>query len=164
MSTTEFLSINKDTQDFFYSILEQASSKQQLLLSPFLLHYLSSVLSHYGHGASLGSGESIGQSLSDKYTRAIAAGSPSRGFLLKQVAEESLYSLGFFSSFFKKKILGVNYYMELGAHAYHSLSTLDQSEEHREVFAYCSENFLVFSNLFHYLSKNFLHFPPSDQK
>lgn len=164
MSTTEFLSITEDTQEFFYSILEQASTTQQLLLSPHLLDYLSSVLSHYGQGHSLNHKKSFQGGLSSKYAQALGASSTSKRLLLKQVAEETLYSLGFFTPFFKNQILGVNYYMQLGAYSYKNLSDLEPSEEHKEVFSYCADNFSVFLNLFYYISKQFAYFSKVDSK
>lgn len=156
MSTREFLSITEDTQEFFYMTLEKAMKNQQLLLSPTLLNYLSSILSYYSLSQNLFQEESLHSTLLKKYTQAVSANFSVKNTLLKQVAEESLYALGFFTPFFKKKIIGVNYYIHLGAYSYKKLSTLDQPKEQKDIFLYCGENFSAFLDLFRYVSKEFL--------
>lgn len=161
MSTQEALSITDDTQSFFYFTLEEAMKNKQLLLSPVLLRYLSSVLSYYSLSQNLCQEGNLHSALSKKYTQALSSGGSSKSLLLKQVAEESLYTLGFFAPFLKKKIIGLDCYVSLGANSYKCLSSLEQSEEKKDIFLYCSENFLAFLDLFHYISKNFLHISPS---
>lgn len=160
MSTQELLAITDDTQAFFYSTLEEAIKNQQLLLSPVLLHYLSSILAYYSLSQNLCQGENLHSALSKKYTQALSSGASSQSLLLKQVAEESLYTLGFFTPFLKKKIIGMGCYVSLGTRSYKRLSVFEQSEEKKDIFLYCSENFLAFLDLFRYISKDSLHLSP----
>lgn len=154
------LSVATDTTEFFYSILENSSKNQGLLLSPDLLKYLSSVLSYYSLSKNFCQEKNLHKTLSTKYLKAFSANTSSKSLLLKQVAEESLYSLGFFTPFFKKKIIGINYYIHLGSQSYKRLADLKNKEDEKNIFLYCSENFLCFLNLFDYISKNTLKINP----
>ncbi len=160
MFNKESLSIAEDTQEFFYSTLEEAVESRKILLSPTLLNYLSSVLAYYSLSQNLCQEESLHRALLKKYIQSLSAKTPSKNLLLKQVAEESLYTLGFFTAFFKKKIIGLEYYTNLGSNAYKRLSKLEAEEEKKDLFLYCGENFLVFLELFRYVSKNCLNFSP----
>ncbi|MBE8221141.1 MAG: hypothetical protein HAW60_00250 [Bdellovibrionales bacterium] len=157
MSTQELLSITNDTQSFFYSTLEDAVKNKKLFLSQPLLKYLSSILAHYSLSKNLCQEDSLHSALAKKYKKALSFKDLQQKILLKQVAEEILYTLGFFTPFLKKKIIGVGFYVNLGTYSYKRLSSVEKSEEKKDIFLYCSENFLAFLDLFHYISKNCLH-------
>ncbi|MEO0337098.1 MAG: hypothetical protein AAF202_11930, partial [Pseudomonadota bacterium] len=72
---------------------------------------------------------------------------------LKKVGDTALYVTGFFGDSFKRKIIDIDYYVEIGGSAYASLATADRSNMYTPVFEDLSSRFPEYVDVLTYMSQ-----------
>lgn len=125
MKTT--LLFGEDTKNFFRESLREALTERKIETYPQVEAYLVEVLNHYLLTANLfdeelSSGKRTRETLAEMMLKAGTLPQRQRYDLLKKLGDGALYISGFFSDSFQRKIIDVDYYIDMGASAYDSLS------------------------------------------
>ncbi len=76
--------------------------------------------------------------------------------LLKQLGDRSLYISGFFSDSLQRKIVDVDYYVEMGGAAYASLAEQSKEDTSAQVFRVFSKRFAEFVDVLSFISQKSL--------
>lgn len=128
------LTTHTSVEAFFQEVLSGALERQRVAASEPTEFYLVGLLGEYArarlpdHALSLRLVESQGD-----------AGERVRA--LKEVGDTTLYVAGFFADSLQRKIVGVDYYMDLGQAAYHELAHRLSTSSVAEVYAELSGKF-----------------------
>jgi|SRR6266545_4711735 len=112
MSLTTHVSVD----DFFQEVLSDALNRQGVDASEPTEFYLVALLGEYTK-ARIPDGP-----LSLRLVGTSGADAGERVRALKEVGDTSLYITGFFADSLQRKLVGVDYYMDLGKAAYHELA------------------------------------------
>src|SRR5690606_27348140 len=131
MSVTTHVSV----EGFFQEVLAGALDRQGVEASEPTEFYLVGLLGGYARAR-----------LPDEPRSRRLAGTANsdageRGTDLKEVGDTSLYLTGFFADSLQRKLVGVDYYMDLGQAAYHELARRLQASSVAEVYAELSGKF-----------------------
>lgn len=137
-----------DSNQYFQTVVEDAFNERRLDSSPYVKTYIVDVLKHYLVVENLydqkdQSGKKTRQTIAEMYLGAKQLSRRERTEQLKKLGDSSLYISGFFSDSFQRKIIDVDYYVDMGRMAFDSLSS-DVDED-------------TFSKLFKDLSLHFLN-------
>ena len=116
----------ENSADFFNILIKEGFSKTGVQVSALVKNYVSRVLQFYIFSDHLfsemdSSGKKQVKTLAELYLK----GQSSPGSLrnsLKKMGDMSLYISGFFREYLTKKLVSVDYYMNMGKQAYGSLS------------------------------------------
>ena len=125
------------TSDFFQSVLREAIARQKVKLGQVTESYLVNLL------AEKTVAHADDQPLSFKLAQADHAEPLTRVRLLKETGDTALYVCGFFAESLSRRLVSVEYYMELGTAAYRRLVQLEKllGELLRGVFFELSAHF-----------------------
>ena len=128
------LTTHTSVEAFFQEVLSGALDRQGMATSESTELYLVGLLGEYArarlpdHALSL----RLVESQSDAGERVRA---------LKEVGDTTLYVAGFFADSLQRKLVGVDYYMDLGQAAYHELAHRLATSSVAEVYAELSGKF-----------------------
>lgn len=116
-------------KDFFQDSLSQAFEECHIQVDPLVHSYLVDVLTYYLltehlYEKDTESGRNRQDTLAEMLLRANGAGITERERfeLLKKLGDSSLYISGFFGDSLQRKVVDVDYYINMGSTAYVSLS------------------------------------------
>ncbi len=115
----------KGSLDFFNTLIGESSSKTGIEISLPVRHYLSGLLRFYIFSDHLFSINPSGKKHIDTLAELYLTGKKSHRswkINLKKMGDTSLYISGFFRESLKKKMISLEYYMDMGRQAYHNLS------------------------------------------
>ena len=135
------------TSDFFSALIKESLNKTGIHVSLPVKNYLSELLQFYILSDHLfseldSSGKKQLQTLAELYLN--SHGSPvSMKNNLKKMGDTSLYISGFFMESLKKKMVSVDYYINMGRQAYESLSDLQNGNLYEELAVRFSDLVLV---------------------
>lgn len=118
------LTRESDFKEYFLKELNQISPCLSLNLKNYLLELLCSYL----HSDQLfdkkeGEDKFYEKSLLDWYEKSQHSKSQERLFIFKKIGDFSLYLSGFFRPSFKKKLVHISYYEQMGQNAYQVISS-----------------------------------------
>lgn len=128
------LTTHTSVEAFFQEVLSGALDRQGVAVSESTEFYLVGLLGEYArarlpdHALSL----RLVESQADAGERVRA---------LKEVGDTTLYVAGFFADSLQRKLVGVDYYMDLGQAAYHELARRLSTSSVAEVYAELSGKF-----------------------
>jgi len=128
--------------EYFKEMIEAALEHQRLETGERTSYYLVNLLAGFAAGdppMPRLDEEPLGLQLVEALRRVGAA----RSTQLRNVADRSLFISGFFSDSLKRQPADIDYYVSLGAHAYHSLSE-DEDDVFGTVFADLARRFVRF--------------------
>ncbi|HTE50835.1 MAG TPA: hypothetical protein VK698_08205 [Kofleriaceae bacterium] len=131
MSVTTHASV----EDFFLEVLTDALDRQGVAASPPTEFYLVGLLGEYTKA------RISDEPLSLKLVGTAGADAGERFRALKEVGDTSLYLAGFFAESLHRKLVGVEYYMDLGKAAYGELAQRLSTSSVREVYEELSGKF-----------------------
>ena len=120
---------------FFQEVLEGALGRRGVAASGPTEFYLVGLLGEFA------SARLPDEPLSLRLAGTAGADSGERVRALKEVGDTSLYLTGFFADSLRRKLVGVDYYMDLGRAAYHELSVRLQASSVAEVYDELSGKF-----------------------
>jgi hypothetical protein len=145
-------------RDFFVTRVEEAVKRVKFEPSPLSRHYLVDLLEHYMFASNLypiedTSGKAKRETLAEMYLRAQNAPSPLRLDLLKRLGDSSLYISGFFGDSLNRKIVDIEYYVDMGGVAYHSLANSAQDEKMSRMFGEFAARFPDFVDVLTFISQ-----------
>lgn len=148
-------------EQYFSESLKEAFEKRKTKTSPhietYLIHLLKSYLDSRNLFASqqavLGENEKPPETLAEMYLVAMNLESPRNRELMKIMADRSLYMAGFFGDSLQRKLIDVDYYMEMGSVAYHNLAQWTREDQLSYVYKTFSCRFSDFVDVLSYMSE-----------
>lgn len=117
----EALVRNESPVEYFRELIESAMKRQQLAARELTSFYLVNLLSgfvHFDRSAAAGEDEALGV----RFVKALQAAGVRQRDELRQVGDLSLFISGFFSDSLTRSLVDIDYYIQLGEHAYGSLA------------------------------------------
>ncbi len=148
------------TNEFFDEILEEAFQKRKVDAHPQVKDYLSNLLKFYMDARNLHeepvdeSGKRKPSTLAELYLEAQNADHSVKVEMLKKLGDRTLYISGFFSESISRKIVDVDYYVEMGEVAYGQLSHCTKQDTLSRVYSIFSKRFIEFVDVLTYVSQS----------
>jgi len=128
---------NESPLEYFRELVESALQHQHVAVRDLTSYYVVNLLAGFVHQdrSPMATDEALGIRLA----KALQSAGVTQRQGLRQVGDTSLFISGFFSDRFKRSLVDVDYYMQLGEVAYGSLARRDETLS--EVFDELSEKF-----------------------
>jgi hypothetical protein len=145
--------------EFFAGRLDEAFERLKFRPLPLSRQYLAELLQHYIFTSNLfvtdeETGRTRRETLAEMYLRAQNSPPPMRADLLKKLGDSSLYISGFFGDSLSRKIVDIDYYVDMGGVAYGELSTSATSGGLSQVYGEFSVRFAAFVDVLTYISQD----------
>ncbi len=139
--------------------MDDAFGKLKISAYPLVKNYLVSILDHYMVTDNLfdkseETGRYTQKMLSEIYLTAATAPNEKRTELLKSLGDSSLYISGFFGDSFRKKVIDLDYYVNMGGTAYGDLSTVTSEDMYARLYEEIANRFVEFMDAFCLISQN----------
>lgn len=136
-----------DSSRFFHNLVNEAVEERKIKTYPQIKSYLAEVMQHYLHTENLydqqdSSGKRTRKTMTELYLTATQLGAKERVEKLKQLGDSSLYISGFFSDSFQRKIIDIDFYIDMGKMAFQSLAQDVDEDTFSKLFNDISEQFL----------------------
>lgn len=147
------------SKEFFNSAVEEGFNARKIEAQPAVKTYLVTLLEHYVDSRNLfepevsESGKRTPQTLAEMFLQAGTEDSVTRVELLRKLADRSLYISGFFSDSLERKLVDVDYYVEMGGTAYASLASAVREDTRAQVFRVFSKRFVEFVDVLNFISQ-----------
>ena len=149
-------------RDYFDQVLDDAFYARKIKTESNVKGYLIEVLEHYLDAQNLFESDQKDEfgkrkptTLAELYLTAANADLRQKIELLKKLGDKSLYISGFFGDSLQRKIVDLDYYVNMGGSAYDTLSkTVDKRDPLRDVFETISRRFVDFVEALTYISQN----------
>lgn len=143
----------------FEELVVGGLEKLQLKTPPAVQDYLVGLLEYYLDTSNLyppeisDSGEKQPSTLAEMWLTASNSEGQRRFDLLKNIADRSLYISGFFSDSLQRKIVDVDYYVEMGGSAYATLAEDSRTDMAAQIYRTFSKRFVDFVDVLSYISQ-----------
>lgn len=136
-----------DTNEYFKKAVEEAFSERNLDSGPYIKNYVVEVLKHYLFVENLydeqdEAGKKTRKTLAEMLLTANQLSAKERFEKLKKLGDSSLYISGFFSDSFQRKIIDIDYYVDVGRMAFESLAHDVDEDTFAHLYREISEQFL----------------------
>lgn len=149
--------------DFFKNLVRQGFAQRKLETYPHVETYLVDLLQHYLDAKNLfdpdydEQGRKVPKTLAEMYLYANNAQDQKvKVELLKKLGDRSLYMSGFFGDSLQRKIVDVDYYVNMGGVAYATLATCVREDTTAKVYSTISRRFIDFVDVLTYISHSSL--------
>lgn len=119
---------------FFAAQIETAAQRQGVALTDFTKSYVVKLLMDHGQGASPLHGKDS-ESLAMLYLRSQQATAEERIQILRRLGDAALCVSGFFADSLNRKVVDVEYYIDMGGGAYGTLASIFGRRRNAEVFS-----------------------------
>jgi hypothetical protein len=96
------------------------------------------------------------QTFAEMYLTAINAESPKNKEMMRIVADRALYVTGFFGDSLQRKIVDIDYYVDIGSAAYSNLCAWGKEDPLTDVYKTFSRRFVEFVDVLNYVSEKSL--------
>lgn len=106
--------------EFFRDLVESALHRQHLSAREGTSFYLVNLLAGFVHGDRTSSGDE--EPLGVRFVKALQEAGARQRDELRRVGDRSLFISGFFADSLSRSLVDVDYYIQLGEHAYGSLA------------------------------------------
>jgi hypothetical protein len=111
---------NASPKEYFRELVDAALRRQHLAAGELTEFYLVNLLAAFVHfETSPAAGD---EALGVRFARALQAAGPRQRDALREVGDLSLFISGFFADSLNRRLVDVDYYIQLGARAYSSLA------------------------------------------
>ena len=156
MKTSLILSTN----EFFDEIISDAMQKRKVDAVPQVKEYLVGLMKFYMDARNLHedavdeSGKRRPQTLAELYMEAQNADHSAKIEMLKKLGDKTLYVSGFFAESFSRKVVDVDYYVEMGEVAYGQLSSVTKQDTLSRIYSIFSQRFIEFADVLSYVSQS----------
>jgi hypothetical protein len=132
-------------KEFFRLLLGEVVQRQRVSLGEITEFYVVNLLSEYAAAEKLFTAELDGKKdaepLALLYTRALQQEREQRIRTLKQLGDQSLYTAGFFRQSLEDRVVGPDYYMQMGRKAYAAIADLAPSNTFSSVYLELDQKF-----------------------
>lgn len=141
--------------DFFQEMVEEAFVDRRIDAKPLTKKYITELLLFYVFSSNLfDQVEERSETMAEKLLKAVGHPEPRlRAESLRKVGDTALYVSGFFGDSFKRKIIDIDYYVDIGGSAYGSLASQETTNLYSPVFKDLSERFTDFVDVLTYMSQ-----------
>lgn len=149
-------------QEYFKQIVQDGIKNRRLESLPRVEDYLINLLQHYLDAKNLfepeydESGQRRPQTLAEMYLTASQMELSARLEQLKRLGDRSLYISGFFGDSLTRKIVDVDYYVDMGGAAYRDLAEQTSDETLARVYKVFSKRFVDYVDVLTYISQKSL--------
>lgn len=149
-------------KEYFKQIVQDGIKNRRLENHPRVEDYLTNLLQHYLDARNLfepehdENGQRRPQTLAEMYLTASQMELSARLEQLKRLGDKSLYISGFFGDSLARKIVDVDYYVEMGGAAYRDLSEQTHDETLARVYKVFSKRFVDYVDVLTYISQKSL--------
>jgi len=150
MKVTEPILLASPRQ-FFADRIEEAAKKLKFDPLPSSRYYLADLLQHFMHAENLNR-----ETLAEMYLKAQNSPPPVKVELFKRLGDSSLYISGFFGDSLSRKLVDIDYYVDMGGTAYGALSTVAASSDASQMFNEFATRFSGFVDVLTYISQDSL--------
>ncbi len=145
------------SQDFFREAIDNALTTRHIVTNPPVKNYLVDLLNRYVFTENLFSETDVNskkttETLAEMYLKAASAERKTRIELLQKLGDTSLYISGFFGESLQRKIVDIDYYIEMGGTAYSTLSQCFSENSKAQMFEEISRKFIVFVDVLSFIS------------
>ena len=140
--------------EHFSMMVSKAMKGQGIKASPMAEFYLSNLLTGFIDARRIS-----GKTFSERFLKALGAEGGLKKILLKELADSSLFISGFFHESLKRKIVDIDYYMDMGIISYNMLSEFfsgngrDYNTTLSSLYREMSEKFLKFADILDEISE-----------
>ncbi len=147
-----------DSKLYFSELIGNACVQRNIQTKPQVKEYLVELLNNFLHTDNLyvekkSNGKKENFYLAELYLKAVNSDEKLKLNLLKRLGDISLYVSGFFGDSFKRKIIDVDYYIEMGETAFSTLSDTTETDLQAVVYRDISENFISFVDVLTLISQ-----------
>jgi|GEM_PF-117934 hypothetical protein len=146
--------------EFFKEAVREAFKTRKLQTNQFTENYLVQVLEHhvvadhfFDHESNSDMGPRRQQTLAESLLKAVQSEHKTKVELLKKLADRTLYICGFFSDSLQRKIIDVDYCVDMAGTAYGLLAESSREETMAEVYSTYSRRFNEFVEALNYISE-----------
>ena len=146
-------------EQHFSEAVKEACESRQIKTRPTVEVYLVQLLQHYVDTRNLhihlqtDSREKPPETFAEMYMTAIGAENPKNRELMRIVADRALYLTGFFGDSLQRKIVDLDYYIEIGSAAYSNLSSWTREDSLADVYKTFSSRFSDYVGVLSYISE-----------
>lgn len=150
------------SKEYFSGMVRSGLEKRNIKTYPAVESYLVDVLEFYLDARNLydseitESGEKKPDTLAEMFLVAMNSQPKEKTKLLKSLADRSLYLSGFFSDSFKRKIIDVDYYADMGGTAYATLADCVNEDTYAQVYRTFARQFIEFADVLSFISESSL--------
>lgn len=155
------ISVLVSTEDFFSDIVQEAIVARKMSTFPLAKSYLVSILEGYLHTNNLydtqtENGKLTRETLAETFLKAQNASGTTKIELLKKLGDVSLYVSGFFADSLSRKLVDLDYYVDMGEAAYGTLAQEIKEDTSRKIFKDFSTRFIEYVDIFATISQKSL--------
>jgi hypothetical protein len=145
------------TQEFFKEAVGHALSQTKVKATPLTESYLVALLNQFMTIDRLfkedaQNGVRQRETLAEMFLKATNSPPGVRVELLKELGDSSLYISGFFGDSLNRKLVDLDYYVEMGGTAYGTLAAQVREESFKHVYSELAEQFAKFVDVLTYIS------------
>jgi len=145
-------------ENYFKDGVGEALVHRNIETYPQVTEYLANLLEFYVPTENLfdideDSGKKTRETLAEMYLRATNSENNIKIELLKKLGDVSLYISGFFGDSLNRKIVDVDYYVEIGCSAYGSLAEKSSMDLSAKIYNEFSARFLDFVDVLTFISQ-----------
>lgn len=147
-------------EEHFTEVVKEACTQRQVKSQPHIQAYLVQLLKFYLDSRNLHGPvivdegtEKPPQTFAEMYLQAINSEATKKKELMRAVADRALYLTGFFSDSFQRKIVDIDYYVEIGSAAYLNLSSWTKQDTLAAVYSTFSKRFQDYVEVLNYVSE-----------
>jgi len=143
---------------YFRETLQDALVERKVETHPVVEGYLVDILDRYLFTANLfnenkDSGKLTRETLAEMMLKAGTATPRVRFDMLKKLGDSALYVSGFFGDSLQRKVVDVDYYIDMGSTAYHSLSKEMSEDTFAQLYKEIAYRFNEFVDVFSLMSR-----------
>jgi hypothetical protein len=124
--------------EYFKELVEAAMTHQRIVAGELTAFYVVQLLAGFLHRQA-----EDDESLALRLVRALESGGARQRATLREIGDVSLFISGFFSDSFRRKVVDLDYYVNIGGHAYTALSR-HEADTFSPVFAELADKFVDF--------------------
>jgi hypothetical protein len=161
MSKTS-LALIGSAKEYFHQSLQEALLERKIETYPVVQNYLVTMLEYYLLTDNLfkeenSSGKKTHETLAEMMLKASSSTPRVRIELLKKLGDTALYISGFFGDSLQRKIVDVDYYIDMGSTAYISLSEQVYEDTSSQLYREIARKFNGFVDVFTLMSRKSMH-------
>jgi hypothetical protein len=157
-NTKSSVSVIADTKAFFFKSLQEALFERKIETYPAVEMYLVDVLEKYMltdnlYNEAQSSGKKTRETLAETLLKASNASPRMRVDLLRRLGDSALYISGFFGASLQRKVVDIDYYIDMGSTAYGSLAKEIEEDVFAKTYQEIASKFTGFVDVFTLMSK-----------
>ncbi len=146
-------------EEHFSEVVKEACAHRHVKTQPHIEAYLVQLLKYYLdprnlHGSLIeDSAEKPPETFAEMYLQAINSEMTKKKELMRSLADKALYLTGIFSDSLQRKVVDLDYYVEIGSAAYSNLHSWTRQDTLATVYSTFSKRFQEYVEVLNYISE-----------